>query len=297
MKQIKQFFKSLEKEGLLWARLTCRDREYKFSRQEGIQEKILEKPARPLSKGEKKKAEIRVLSRIVFVLIGVVVILLVLFVFLNRKTVQTESEPSRVSGPLETLKKEIDPVKEIPIQAEKENSQKPDEFVTEKTDKPVNKKEKENNSRLVISPEKQPVDGKKTEGSKTQIKTETTGPPPYRGSVSIREISEKLIQEYNQQVKIIRMDLPRRVKVSGYVNINLFINEIGEVFLFQMNETGLNIKPDSKKKRVILKLKLTISALRFKLPKDKYGRPVKVENWRLNYQVTQFKKRMILRKQ
>jgi hypothetical protein len=67
--------------------------------------------------------------------------------------------------------------------------------------------------------------------------------------------------------------------------------------MFRTHDSAIEINPDSKRDRVILQLKQMISGLQFKPPRDRSGRPVRVENWRLNFLVTQFKRRLILRKQ
>lgn len=120
---------------------------------------------------------------------------------------------------------------------------------------------------------------------------------PYREAISIRNISPALIPEYHARVNTLRIELPRKVIVSGMLAIDLNIDQNGKVVLFSLLDSGVEVRPDSRRSRVIMQLKQMISGLRFKPAVDRSGRPVRVENWRLNFMVTQFKRRMILRKQ
>lgn len=331
MKQLKQFFKALEKQGLITATASHGEKEYRFTKSDGFQVIQPKKPdastEAPHQKGEiieidfkegavpeiksgrskqppkraswdqKRRREIRLLSRVVYVMAAVAMVLLVVIAYTGRKANRDESQPTVLTdkngwGESPDIVDKESP-RDIGSQDEKEDLQ------SEVEEKPVvpsgafeGEKKTVAGSESVVESRTGPVESERPKNNTTP----PDGPVSYRESVSILDISETLSRGYNRNVEIIRMELPRKVEVRGYVNITLFINKKGRVNLFKINDNALDVSPHSKKERVVLKLKTAISELRFKQPRDKHGRPVNVEDWRLNFQVTQFKRRMILRK-
>jgi len=116
-------------------------------------------------------------------------------------------------------------------------------------------------------------------------------------TVSIRDLSTRVVRKYTRQLQNIRINLPKKIKASGYINMKLQINEKGNISISSYNDAGLNVKPSSKKKYVVELIKSGIWIIQFSPPADKKNQLVKVGNWRLNFQVSQYKQRMILRKE
>lgn len=216
------------------------------------------------------------------VLLTLIVGLLVLIVYLNKKMAEPEIDPSELNGPTGTqIVVDSNMDKKVPL--------------TNSTEDLPNSTEEEPVE--TGYQDKTPEDKGEPKTEKKEDRAESKKFPLYQDSVTIRDISSRLIREYNQHLRTIRIDLPRRAKVSGYLNINLSVNEKGQVYQFQLSDARISIKPESKRNLVVLYLKTAISNLQFTPPRDKYGRSVQMENWRLNFLVTQFKRRMILRKQ
>lgn len=308
MKIIKQLFKSLEKQGLFKGHLHYKYRAYIFSKDSGIQEVALEKP---LSQRESSqdgvevetvipagKKESRLLSRLIVVLLTLVVGLLVFIVYLNKKMAEPEIDPFELKGPTDT-QTVVDPNmdKKVPLTDSTEDLANSTEEDPIETGRDSGEPKKNIQKTETGYPEKTPEDQVEPKIEKKEDRAESKKSPLYQDTVTIRDISPRLIREYNQYLRTIRIDLPRRAKVSGYVNINLFVNEKGQVYQFQISDAGISIKPKSKRNLVVLRLKTVISKLQFTPPRDKYERAVTMENWRLNFLVTQFKRKMILRKQ
>ena len=280
MKVIKQLFRSLEKQGLLKGRLRIHNKAFSYSREEGIREL------------PQKKSESRLLLKLLLPMVLVVVVLFVVIFFINRQMSQPEADP-HAETPLTATDHPFEQTDEVKVNQTEDREKDFYDQDAESSTKTHSGDDRGEIKALETEPENQ-----KTKPEKPVVDKAKPGEPmPYRHTISIREIPDTLNREYSQQVKTLRVDLPRKTKVSGYLNLNLFINESGKVSLPGHNDTGLRVDPDSRRKKVLKKLKEMISKLRLNAPIDKTGRTVKVENWRLNYQVTQFKRRMILRKQ
>lgn len=317
LKIIKQLFKSLEKQGLYKGRLHYKYQAYIFSNESGIQEVALEKSLsrrevseegkvvstesghsrfkkskKNVRKLPQKKTKSRLLPKLLFPMVLVVVVLFVVIFFINRQMSRPEVDP-HVETPLTAIDHPFDQTDKVAVNQTEGREKDLFDQDTESGTKTHSGDDRGEIKALETEPENQ-----KAKPEKPVIDKAKPGEPmSYRHTITIREIPDTLNREYGQQVKTLRVDLPRKTKVSGYLNLNLFIKESGKVSLSSHNDTGLRVDPDSRRKKVLKKLKDMISKLRLKAPIDQTGRTVKVENWRLNYQVTQFKRRMILRKQ
>lgn len=333
LKIIKQLLKSLEKQGLFKGRLHYKYQAYIFSKESGIQEVALEKSLSRREASEEgidvevdikksvptinrelvstksgpsqfkkskkkvrelpqKKTESRLLPKLLFPMVLVVVVLFAVIFFINRQMSQPEADP-HAETPLTATDHPFDQTDEIAVNQREDREKDLFDQDTESGTKTHSGEDRGEIEALETEPENQKA---KPENPAID-KAKSEEPMPYRHTISIRGIPDTLNREYSQQVKTLRVDLPRKTKVSGYLKLNLFIKESGKVYLSGNNDTGLRVDPDSRRKKVLKKLKEMISKLRLKAPIDKTGRTVKVENWSLNYQVTQFKRRMILRKQ
>ncbi len=333
MKIIKQLFKSLEKQGLFKGRLHYKYQAYIFSKESGIQEVTLEKSISRREASEEgidvevkikksvptinrklistesepsqfkkskksvrelpqKKTESRLLPKLLLPMVLVVVVLFVVIFFINRQMSRPEADPHTETS-LTAIDHPFDQTDEIAVNQ------------TEDREKVLYDQDAESRAKIHSGDDRGEIKILETELENQKVKpkepvvdkVKPREPMPYRHTITIREIPDTLSREYNQQVKTLRVDLPRRTKVSGYLNLNLFINESGKVFLSGHNDTGLRVDPNSRRKKVLKNLKEMISELTLKAPIDQTGRAVKVGSWHLNYQVTQFKRRMILRKQ
>lgn len=286
-----------------------------------------ESPERGVSRKEepkKKSKETSLLPKLLIPLLLLVVVLLVAIITINRNLSQSEPDPAAVS--------ETEAGEQLDMVADS-NTPVVDESVDSKNEQKADQTEAQQNRRydLYLSRTRTCISEKKYEQARialtraktyagddlkeirileAELKDLSSGPKktvdekpapskpaPYRSTITIREIPDTLSHQYSQQMKTLRVDLPRKTNVSGYLSLNIFISESGKLFLADSNETALKIDPDSKKKKVMRNLREMINGLKLPVPVDQEGRAVKVGNWRLNYLVTQFKRRMILRKQ
>lgn len=136
---------------------------------------------------------------------------------------------------------------------------------------------------------------KKTEKEKKEKAAKPQTPQTIK-TVLIRDLSTQIVREYLRRLQNIRINLPKKINASGYINMKLEINEKGYISIPSYNDAGLTVTPVSKKGYVVELIKSGILIIQFPPPKDKRNRLVKVGNWRLNFQVTQYKQRMIIRK-
>jgi hypothetical protein len=157
-----------------------------------------------------------------------------------------------------------------------------------------------NNNELVkkLENEIKTLEKLKSEAAKEKLKKqEIKEKPKTIRTVLVRDLSSRIIGEYLRQLQNIRINLPKKINVSGYINANLQINKEGIISISSHNDAGLIVKPISKKRYVVDLIKSGIYMKKFLPPRDKKNRLVNVKNWRLNFQVSQYKRRMILRKQ
>jgi hypothetical protein len=337
MKILKQLFKVLEKQGLIDGSLTYRDRRFVFSREAGIKESAaegsqtqreplpgaqeveidLKKKVSTIRRGKKSsepqleyredklsgaaeasaskaKMSTRWLLRLTVVFVVLAVGLMILIIGLNKKMSEDQTVLMETGETENGFKDDIINGSGHD-QLSTEGPETPGEPSDDQT--PIKKDKGESGDGLRPEAGDQPVNDPRQKPESEVKKPQDKQIPAFRDTVSIRDLSPALIRKYNQHLMFIRIELPRRTKVSGTVNIKFYINKDGEVYQFQLSSEGLTVKPQSRQNTVILRIKRAISTIRLDPPVDKYQRKVSVHNWRLNYMVTQFKKRMILRKQ
>jgi hypothetical protein len=323
LRAIKQLIKLLERQGLIKGRLHVHNKAFVYDQIQGLREEPLEKsltqreaspeavdmdvkvrkPKPTIKRGEavpdkryqgkkrtqtelempaRPKKESTLLPKLLVLLVLIVVVLTVAIITLNKNLSQSEPDPMAVS--------EIEAGERI------DTDQNPDMPVNDDSIDPVDENTEEQSKN--IKAQETGITKPTSNSEKTvEVKPETPKPQPYRSTITIREIPDSLSHQYSQKMKILRLDLPRKTNVSGYLSLNMFINESGKVFLASLNDAAFRIEPDSKKKKVLKNLREVIEGIKLPVPVDQKGRTVKVSNWRLNYLVTQFKRRMILRKQ
>jgi hypothetical protein len=300
LKIIKPFLTALKKQGLEMARLACLGREYRYSPEKGLRQTGMEpveidfpEPVKPEKAAGRYPKEKKMPSyRLTLVLLFVAMVLFIGIIFLNQRLSRKDMEPVEVVNPSagESASGILIPEKENEMAGDEMNQDRPASDGQRPTGE--DSKSKPAGAPDVISGET----GDES-GAELREKKATPGPTPFQEAVSIRSLSPELIESYHTAMNILRIDLPRKISASGTFNIDLYIDKSGKVYMFRTHDSAIEINPDSKRDRVILQLKQMISGLQFKPPRDRSGRPVRVENWRLNFLVTQFKRRLILRKQ
>lgn len=140
----------------------------------------------------------------------------------------------------------------------------------------------------VVEPKKET-----TEPKQQDIKPVT----PAIQNVKIIKLPASLIRGYNDTLSRIVIPLvPVRIKVSGYLNAKIAIDERGKASARILSSEELVVTPESDRKKMVNRIIKRISGLKFKPPKDKRGRSVRVSEFNIDYQVGKLKTRLILKK-
>lgn len=216
------------------------------------------------------------------------------------ETIETETKKTGTGKPED--KKEVTPPSDV--QEEKKEPPVPKE--KEKTGPPVEKKQAKNpqlkpdppvkDVKETIKQEKtvKPPEKKKEETPKP-IKKEIK-PPPVK-TVSLLGLAPDIRKTYNSRMQRLQFPLINaRFKVTGQIELNLFINEKGKVTVLAFKDR-LTVNPARHKNRVKNFIGRKINGIYLPPPKNKNGESVKVSNWRVTFKVGKFFNKLILTKQ
>lgn len=144
--------------------------------------------------------------------------------------------------------------------------------------------------------QKPPVEVKKPEVKPEEKKIETVQPATI-STVKIINLPPGLRRAYNSELsKIVIPFVPKRIKVSGYLNVKVAIDEKGKASARIRSSEGLKIIPEGRRDNVLNLIKINISKCKLTPPKDKQGNPVKVSEFSIDYQAGKLGTRLVLKK-
>ncbi|MCK5056957.1 MAG: hypothetical protein KAT34_09900 [Candidatus Aminicenantes bacterium] len=120
---------------------------------------------------------------------------------------------------------------------------------------------------------------------------------PTIQTVKIVKLQKDLIREYNTELsKLVIPFIPVKIKVTGYLNVKISVNEKGKTSAKILSSEGLKVTPEGRRENVLNLIIKKISSLKLTPPKDKRGKPVRVSWFNIDYQAGKLRTRLILKK-
>ncbi|MEI6614716.1 MAG: hypothetical protein WCL37_07445, partial [Chrysiogenales bacterium] len=123
-------------------------------------------------------------------------------------------------------------------------------------------------------------------------KTEVVSKPPDQAKIlpgKISDLTSDLTENYLSLVQRISIsDVIGNFSASGFVAATMKIAENGRAWVKSVNDNGLSAEPESYREKIRKAITLSLSKLSFPEPKNKVGKRITVENWRVNFKVGQF---------
>lgn len=318
---IKKFFGLLERQGLLVGRLKFQEREYRYSRDVGYREIPPDPAAGDTHRADTiaredtpfeseisaKKRSVRKYIWISISLISLAALAVVAYTLrLEKKPsidTMNKSEVNAQVGEDETVGEASLP----PFDVETDPGDKQAEIggAAAETDSKGTTQETERDKPRVEAK------GEKTELAKDPVREPTPSPetakPERRETAGptrletqtllIHNLRPGQIRLYSQKLKTVRVTCDEKLKLSGYFTVKLDIDADGSLKVVGYNADGMTVKPKRRKGRAIQSVLSALAGIRLSPPRDKQGRRARVKNWRLNFQVSFYQERIILRKQ
>jgi serine/threonine protein kinase len=210
----------------------------------------------------------RLLAASIAILIGT-------FVFFNLLNQKQAPTPSSQKMPPET--KKIEKESQQPeVTKERESVQ-----TEPKTDKEKGKEE--------VKKRQEPP------AQKAEKKTETAEPVKTVETVNIFAIPSDLRKEYYEKITRIEIpNLPEGIWVSDQVSLNLAVDDLGKLFILDIHDKYLTVKPENRKEDIKKIIEQGVQRLTLPPPHDKNGVTVRVKSWRLNFKATAFHGKIVL---
>jgi hypothetical protein len=116
-------------------------------------------------------------------------------------------------------------------------------------------------------------------------------------TVRIIKLPAALIRKYNDTLsRLVIPFIPVKIKVSGYLNIKISIDEKGKASAGVLSSAGFKVTPEDRRENLLNLIIKKISGLTFTPPQDKQGKPVRVSEFNIDYQAGKLKTRLILKK-
>lgn len=120
---------------------------------------------------------------------------------------------------------------------------------------------------------------------------------PTIQTVKVVRLPKGLIREYNTELsKLVIPFIPVKIKVTGYLNVKISVDDMGNVAAKILSGEGLKVTPEGRRRNVLNLIIKKISSLKLTPPKDKRGNPVRVSWFNIDYQAGKLRTRLILKK-
>jgi serine/threonine protein kinase len=221
----------------------------------------------------------RLLAASIAIVIGVVVFISLL----NQK--QTPPPSSQTNAP-KTQKVEKEG-QQPEVTEEKEPVQT--ETKTNKEKGKEEPKQKIFNERPAVKKKQEPP------AQKAEEKTEIAEPLKTVETVNIFAIPSDLRREYYEKIKRIEIpNLPEGIWVSDQVSLNLAVDDMGKLFILDIHDKYLTVKPENHKEDIRQMIEQGLQRLTLPPPHDKEGLTVRVKSWRLNFKAAAFHGKIVL---
>ena len=116
-------------------------------------------------------------------------------------------------------------------------------------------------------------------------------------SVKLMSLPPSMINRYNANIKKIDVvNIPRGIKALGQISMRLAINQDGRLTIQSLNDKGLQVIPPRSHLMIKGRIIRTINSIKLSPPINRNGDPVRVQNWRISYNVGTFMGKIILRR-
>jgi tetratricopeptide (TPR) repeat protein len=116
-------------------------------------------------------------------------------------------------------------------------------------------------------------------------------------SVNLMSLPPSMINQYNAKIKKIDVfNIPRGIKTLGQISMSLAINPDGRLTIQSINDKGLQVRPPRSHLMVKGRIIRAINSIILSPPINRNGDPVRVQNWRVSYNVGTFMGKIILRR-
>jgi serine/threonine protein kinase len=179
---------------------------------------------------------------------------------------QKRTRDTQTKETIKTKKSEQKTIKTLNNQKQTEQPLRPDKKVEEK-------------QAVLLEKEQE-----KIEPEKINIKT-----------VNFVNLPREVIADMSKKIKRIEIsNLEQGIIVGGEIQLNLYVNENGNIEIKQFDHTRLRINREDKKEMVKELIVKKIKQISFKPFKDETGEPRQIENWRKKYKLGTFRGIIIL---
>lgn len=116
-------------------------------------------------------------------------------------------------------------------------------------------------------------------------------------SVNLMSLPPSMINTYNAALKKVDiLNIPAGIKALGQISLRLSIAQNGKLSIQQFNESRMQTIPPRSRRLVISRITRTINSIMLSPPINRVGEPVRVDNWRVSYNVGTFMGKIILRR-
>lgn len=116
-------------------------------------------------------------------------------------------------------------------------------------------------------------------------------------TVKIIQVATNLVKDFSGQMdRIVVNQLPRKIKVIGNMTLELNVEADGAVRVVKAFDANIVVTPKQRALMVRRLILGKLNSMHLPPPKDRNGRSVRVEDWRLSYAVGTYEGRIILKR-
>ncbi|HDP94715.1 MAG TPA: serine/threonine protein kinase [Candidatus Aminicenantes bacterium] len=116
-------------------------------------------------------------------------------------------------------------------------------------------------------------------------------------TVKIIQVATNLVKEFSGQLdRIVVNQLPRKIKVVGNMTLELNVEADGAVRVVKAVDANIVVTPSERTLMVRRLILEKLNSMHLPPPRDRDGRSVRVEDWRLSYAVGTYEGRIILKR-
>ncbi len=103
------------------------------------------------------------------------------------------------------------------------------------------------------------------------------------------KLQPEMKNKYNSKLRIVGLDLPGGIEtVGGELNLILAVDKNGTIMIQQFINDYMKVFPEEKTNDIKKMISKRIRNIYLPIPRKRDGTPVKIENWGLRFEVTEF---------
>jgi serine/threonine protein kinase len=242
---------------------------------------------------KQKKTAAGILTMVIVVLMGLIIYFIIETNSINKSV--SDDQPGNVPAKVQ--------------QVLREQSESPPSHVQQERSKDI-----ENPGNIKKKPDSNKLDSTKKQDIK-QAKKQTTEPNVFEKEVKIKrdealkkkpienkvktvdlvELSREMVAKIDQTLpRLDILNLPKGIKVLGKIELDLSVNENGNIHMERLDDIGLEVTPEDKKEMVKNMISTKINSIFIFPPKDETGAPIRIKNWWKKFKVATFMGKIIL---